>query len=251
MSARSFLAGLLILAAWGCQSTPVERAPAAPVATPEAAGPDQLMQRARAASGQQAAMLYLQAANRYFDDGNLTSARQALQAVDPDRLSDRALASYFLMQGTFAILDGDYRHARAALSAVDPAQLDRPLDLDLAEARLLAAEGRPRAAVAHLIAIEAGAGQAQQVNDAIWGYLNQVPAVQPGQAMADTGPIARGWWALRLAMLKSVSMEDQLARLRDWRSDWPEHPATLYPPIALNGLEPVRSAISTSLPDNS
>ncbi len=236
MPAKSFLTGLLILAVWGCQSTPPDRGPEPPADIPATTDPDQLAQRAAAASGRQAAVLYLDAASLYFQDGRVDAARETLGMLDTDRLPERQLGRYLLLSGRLATLSGDYREARAVLSAVDAELLADPLLLDLAEAELLAAEDQPLAAAQRLMRANVPDARVQPVNDTIWGYLNQVPPLDPARPAPDASAEERGWLELRHSMLTSLGLDDQTERLGAWQAAWPEHPATRHPPDALTTL---------------
>jgi outer membrane PBP1 activator LpoA protein len=198
------------------------------------------MRAAAAKTPKQAAALYLQAARLYYDENQLTPARQSLSAVAAGELGDADLAAYLLLKAELAIDDGEYQRARAALLAVDADLLADPLALDLTEAQLLAAEGKPAKAAQRLMSAEAPLKDAQAiqaVNDAIWHYLNQVSAIETEPSRDTSKKLSQGWWSLRQSMLESFSLDDQLTRLDSWRQAWPKHPAAKHPPSSLIALQ--------------
>ncbi len=199
-----------------------------------------LAERAAAAgTSKQAATLYLQSARLYYDENQQGAARQSFSAIQVADLEDADLAAYLLLNAELAIADGKYPRARASLMSIDAENLPDPLRLDLTEARLLAAEGRPASAARRLMSVDAptnGVTAPQAVNDAIWKYLNQLSALEPDASTASSEPIEQGWWSLRRAMLESFSLADQIARLSSWQKAWPNHPATTNLPSGLKAV---------------
>lgn len=207
----------------------------------DTASPDALAQRAAVAgTSKQAATLYLQSAQLYYKENQLAAARQSFSAIKTEDLENSDLAAYLLLNAELAIADGEYQRARASLLTIDTDDLADPLRLDLTEARLLAAEGRPASAARRLMSVDAplkDANARQKVNDNIWKYLNQLSALEPETSTASSEKIEQGWWSLRQAMLESFSLADQIARLDSWQKAWPNHPAATNPPSGLNAVK--------------
>ncbi len=216
------------------------------------------MLRAERASGSRANGLFLSAAEGFLSTGDGDGATAALSRVEPGRLGSRAQARYHLAAARLALLDQDLDAARAALAALMDADLPDPATGALTRAEVLSESGRPEDAATVLMAVDvdhpeqedAGAAppdsSAQQINDAIWGYLGQVDPYR-ARARAQSGDLdarERGWWALRNLASDSLTLAEQQRRLVAWEAAHPDHPAALTPPTALA----LASASSSTLP---
>ncbi|MFU8817001.1 MAG: penicillin-binding protein activator [Pseudomonadales bacterium] len=242
MSARPIAAWLLILAAWGCQSTPPSGGPAADDAAAGLDDPQALLDAAAGASSSRSSRLYLEAAEQLLNDGSIATAATALEQVEPARLGRQETARYLLARAGVALAQGDLDTADAALAALEPRQLREPMNAVLLQAYLLARQGRPAAAVRVLVDHASARGDVeptaagQRLNDAIWSGLGQVPAFEFLAPSALESEPARGWWLLKAQMLQSFTLADQRRRLASWQQAWPQHPAALQPPTALLSL---------------
>ncbi len=244
---------MLILAVWGCQSTPTPSGSQAAARDAAAQTPETLLELALVAPPARASRLYLQAAEAYLAAGDTDAAADALRFVDPDRLNDAAAARYLLARGRLDLAAGQLESARAALLALDETLLADPLEALLLRAEVTAAEQGAGAAADMLMEHDlrrpgpASAGEPparQRLNDAIWRYLGQVPPLQalerPSRARGD----AQGWWQLKAEMFQSFTLAEQRRRLAAWRSAWPDHPAATMPPAPLLGLDEPRAPVA-------
>ena len=249
MTRQSIAALAIILAAWGCQSTPSPRsdAPASEARTVEDGSPDALLDAARSARGARAARLYLQAAEALLED-DAEAASEALAASDPAELSADDTARYLLIRARLAIragrrgAAGAFEAARADLTAIEDDRLDDPLAAALARADLLAATGSERAAAEYLMAYRPDASDAdvrQRHSDAVWERLSTVPPLVVVDAERSASGVHRGWWQLKAMMFQSFTLAEQQRRLAAWRASRPDHPASRHPPAALSNLAEV------------
>lgn len=232
-------AWLLILSAWGCQSTPQPVPEPGEPRDASPATPQALLSEADAASGARASRLYLRAAEALLEAGRITDATDALDRVQPERLRERETARFLLARATVHIHRGDMAAAQAALAALDKQLLTDPFAAELLRARVIAARQGAAAAATRLMAArldDADAAQVQRRNDAIWQYLGDVPALEVANLATAPGSEARGWWELKTHMLQSLTLAAQRRRLEAWRSAWPRHPAAALPPAGLAAL---------------
>jgi len=236
----------LILAAWGCQSTPAptDEAPAPDVQQVAEASPDALLAAARSARGARASRLFLEAAERLLD-ADPAAAAEALAATDPTDLDEDDTARFLLTRARLAILEGlsgateRFAEARADLAAVADDRLDDPLAVALVRAELMAATGAERAAAEYLMDYRPAAPDAgirQRQSDAIWERLAEVPPLVVVDAERGASGVRRGWWQLKAMMFQSFTLAEQQRRLAAWRDSRPDHPATRHPPAALASL---------------
>lgn len=247
MTAKPSAAWLLILAVWGCQSTPTSAPdiPEAVEATVE--GGTALLEQAARASGSRRARLYLQAAESLLDQGQTSEAGEALEAVEVERLRERESARYLLARARVAMAAGNLESVRSALLALDAGQLPDPTEAALLEARLLDAAGRPGVAAASLMALAPGATDpalAQRLSDAIWEHLGNVSAFDTLALASRREEPHRAWWLLKAQMLESFTLAEQRLRLEAWQRSWPEHPAALFPPASLKALNAELPAVT-------
>lgn len=201
--------------------------------------PEALLEEARDASSARRSRLYLLAAETFLEDGRTDDAAEALAAAEVNRLRPRETARYLLARARIALARQNLDDARAALLALDASELQDPLQEALVTAELLAAEGRPEAAAARLMAypdVEPGKPR-QRVNDTIWHYLGKVPPFQALAMESRSEGSGRGWWQLKSQMFESFTLKEQRRRLEAWRRAHPDHPAALMPPTALAALE--------------
>ncbi|MFW6094511.1 MAG: penicillin-binding protein activator [Pseudomonadota bacterium] len=243
MSLRAIAAGILILAVWGCQSTPAPTEPRPDAPDLAAVSPGELLDRAARAGGPRASRLYLRAAERLADE-DAPAADDALAAVRPEDLDTSETARYLLVRARVALARDDLEGARTLLLAVDAEALPVPTEAALVNARILAAEGSFAAAAEHLIDWEPAPEQRQRLNDAIWDHLGRVPAFQALAMPSRTGGEARGWWQLKVHMLRSFTLADQRRRLESWRTEWSGHPAAERPPANLQRLREESPAVT-------
>lgn len=216
---------LIALVLGACASTsgptsPVPEMPQIPADSTAA-----LLRQAAQAPPDQAAVLYLSAAWAFFDEGNLPAATQASNAVDSKRLAAADRNRHQLLLAELAIARGDDAEADRLLAtlAFDPVNARTA-------ARICAAQRDFICAANQLIA---SSSDDASRNDLIWRYLGLAPGASVNaQSHAQQG-VARGWWQLKLAMLKSHSPDERLRAFDFWRKAWPEHPASLAPPRSL------------------
>ncbi len=226
LTAASLLAMMLIFS--GCASTPAAAPDVAdPVAETSSNELDQLLARAARSSPRQASALYLQAAWQFFTAGDLESAESTAALVERRYLSPQDQMRQQLLEAELAIAAGDTERADQLLAGLD---LNMPASPEVA-ARLCAHAEEYVCAANQLIA---SSGEHPARNNSIWRYLGLAPANSVSQQAATTSdPIARAWWQLKLATLRSHSLSERQQAITFWRSAWPQHPAAVSLPDAL------------------
>ncbi len=218
---------MLLLSA--CASTPTRPAGEDPVVSvPADASIAGLLERAAGTSGGEAAELYLTAAWRYFDTGELEATRTTLDRVDANLLLGTALTRYQLLAAELALAAGDLEAAEFWLATIapDPGQDQR------AAARLCALKGDFICAANGLIA---SANGNVEDNDRIWRYLGLAPGLAVADQAQRAAGTARGWWQLKAAMLRAYSAAERRAAVDFWRRAHRDHPASVRLPDALQG----------------
>lgn len=167
------------------------------------------------------------------------SARQAFGAIEAGRLPADLQATYALVQIDLLARDGRVDQAQALMSELlnrDP-QPGAPGYRARVEAELCIATGRYACAIQKLATLDVEGEQRQEIHDVIWRYLGRAPSFQLSEFAARATGTEQGWWLLKLSMLESFTLRDQRARLDQWRTQWPQHPAATMPPTLLRRLE--------------
>lgn len=253
LSARvAVLLGTIIVASWGCQSTPqqvVETVIPATDSATQIAQIQALLDRAARDPADQAAMLYLQASLAYANLASYPQATRTFALIEPGWLPRDQLPSYQLLNAQLAIFDNDLVTARTALSAVaaaaaepNSAESSRAFSQRLHEVRgrLCAADGDYVCAANQLM--NANAVPRYKHNDLIWGYMGRASGYAAirlaSSATADADSV--GWWRLKADLLQCHSTREQWDVLAAWRMAWPDHPANLRPPLAVQGIDAAR-----------
>lgn len=218
-----WLAIALLLGACASTSGPTSQLP--DTEQTSADGTEALLRQASQAPPDQAAALYLRAAWAFFDEGDLPAASNAIAAVDSTRLSVADLNRRQLLLAELAIARGDDAEADRLLAS---------LEFDTANAqtasRICAAQRDFICAANQLIAASA---EDHSRNDMIWRYMGLAPGTSVAAQSREQQGVARGWWQLKLAMLKSHSQDERQRALTFWREAWPEHPASMTLPRSL------------------
>ena len=236
----AFTVWAVIVAASGCQSTPPYVAPTPPPQDIES-GPEATLARAGQATGAQAAQLYLAAALQFLESGEPARANEALSNVAVNVLPEPQHASFWLTRAQLSLQAGDQDAAQASLQqALLAPGPDHFAIANLATRLCLLRESvdlrRYACAVQQLADVVPPQEQLQETNDRIWDLLSRSPAMLVEAQVAGSTGNAHGWWQLKAAMLAGFSVAQQRQLLKQWRQQWPEHPASRRLPAALQAL---------------
>lgn len=225
VTAALLLATVLVVT--GCATAPAGPSATTEANQPEATELDQLLSQAARAQPAQAAALYLQVAWRYFSDGDPVSAQRTADLIDGRYLNEREQLQYQLLAAELALAAGDQERADQLLAGL---QLTAQTSPEVA-ARLCALSGDYLCAANRLIA---SSGEDTASNELIWRYMGLAPGTAvEDQAVRAADPVSRGWWQLKLAMLRSHTLAERQQAASFWRQAWANHPAALAPPAAL------------------
>jgi outer membrane PBP1 activator LpoA protein len=106
--------------------------------------------------------------------------------------------------------------------------------------RLCAADGDYVCAANQLM--NANAAPRYKHNDLIWGYMGRASGYAAIRlaSSATTDADSAGWWRLKADLLQCHSTREQWDLLAAWRMAWPDHPANLRPPLAVQGIDAAR-----------
>ncbi len=238
MALRFISVCLVIVATYGCQSTPGTPPWQTSTDSSSEPSPQALLWQARSAPLNEALALYLRAAHGFIRQENWEAAERALRDVDPELLGPTLLSAYQLAAAELAIQRGELLLAEKLLADVassvgssgDAQSNYRPL---LAMAKLCAAEGNFICAAHRLMDMQPPEAERQTVHDLIWSHMSEAPGLSARrQVELQTGQ-RLGWWELKSSMLESFSSADQRTRLARWRDKWSNHPAFELLPTTL------------------
>jgi len=238
MAVRFISVCLVIVATYGCQSTPKTAPWQTSIASSSEPSPQTLLWQARSAPLSEALALYLRAAHGFIRQDNWAAAELALGDVNPELLGPVLLSAYQLAAAELAIQRGELLLADRLLAdlaaSLHPSRNVlsnyRPF---LAMAKLCAVEGNFVCAAHRVMDVQPPEEERQTVHDLIWSYMSLAPGLSARrQVKLQTGQ-RLGWWELKSSMLDSYSGSDQRTRLGHWRSKWFDHPAFQLLPTKL------------------
>lgn len=226
-----FLASLLCACA-STPSNPLGELPRTPTASIE-----QLLEQAAAASGEEASLLRLSAADQAYRQQDIGRASSIIQQVPLDSLKPAQQVFASTLAAELALARQKPKTALKALQHPSLEQLSAlPVDLQirsqLARARALEGSGqilnaaRERVFIAPLLSSEAAA----QNQAAIWKLVSSLPLEQ----LQPTGDAdLSGWLELARLTKTSATPDQQLSAIEAWRSANPSHPAARELPTDL------------------
>lgn len=201
-----------------------------------------LWQQAMVASYRDRSSLLLQAASHFLNSGKLIWAKRSLSALDASSLDISQQREFQLLQARLLVKKQRYRQAEHQLPSWaevsttwskqqqwawcvqqrDIAQgMGRLPQLILAWQRL--ADLHPAKSVMH-----------SRLLNALWHSLVKRPVSQL-QAARDTvlaHSLQAGWLDLAIDIAKKGSATERQHRLRTWMERYPNHPASLFVPVA-------------------
>ncbi len=238
MAVRFISVCLVIVATYGCQSTPEAPPWQTSSDSSNEPSPRALLWQARSAPLSEALALYLRAAHGFIRQENWEAAERALGEVAPELLGPTLLWAYQLAAAELAIQRGELLLAEKLLADVassvdssgDAQSNYRPL---LAMAKLCALEGNFICAAHRLMDMQPPEMERQAVHDLIWSHMSKAPGLSARRQVALQTGRRLGWWELKSSMLESFSSADQRTRLTRWRKKWSDHPAFELLPTTL------------------
>ena len=232
IATRIVAACALLVTAVACQA-PLERS--GPLPTTDSATGAELIERAMRSSTSEAALLYLRAAEVFFEEGSLNWADDSLGRVASVLLGRDDVVRFLALTVDVAIGLGDM--ARAQRAARQLQAMSGGTAAGAVGAHVQAAEGRYDVAVRMLITAAATAQEPATHHDLIWRYLGFADNWTMMRGTSAIDPTERGWWLLKYRLMTAASIADQQARVLTWRTEYPGHPAAVVPPSGVRVLE--------------
>jgi len=221
----------------GCATAPPPEQPVEQPVLEEVRSAVELMQRARTAPEDKAAVLYLDAAQQYLAAEDLAGARAALDSVEPGLLDPRRLIGYRLVTASLALAEGEPDLASDALSRLPRSALDSPEAAHL-RSEVCAARQDYECALTEIVRF---AGDDPGENELIWRWLNASASLSPGiGAVRPSSRILADWQELHHALVTAYSLEDAKTRATVWLAAHPDHPASVLPPAAVSTITAYR-----------
>ena len=230
-----------------CQSTsPTDSRPA--ISSSE--DPQDLLARALTATGERAALLRLQAAERYIELGEFDQAANLLAVIDAAYLREDDQVRFMRAYAKTLIEAENFVEASELLTS---RQLDTWRDYVLIAQACAGLNNHSCAADGWIQAsLTLGLGAAElpdDIHDTIWRHLS---AARSGPQIFSHR-YHHAWWALQKSVREAGSITGQLAAWQTWQRSNPSHPASIRPPEALRRLQtyqPPRMAVMLPLSGN-
>ncbi|WP_136248579.1 penicillin-binding protein activator [Halomonas borealis] len=204
--------------------------------------PDLLLSQAEQQAPEQAALSRLQAADILARQGSRPQALEIAKQLDDGRLSGDALGRWAMLLSELGDTEGDPSAVIQATQRLDELSLPDGQSATLRErqARALGQIGESRAAAQALLRLQADTDRLD-LNDPIWEQLSRLA---PGgiDALRDgAGEAAQAWLDLaELVRAGGGDIDRLFARLDDWRSRHPDHPASRQLPADILALRELR-----------
>ncbi|MCQ4346044.1 penicillin-binding protein activator [Pseudomonas stutzeri] len=212
---------------------------------PTQASPEQLLQQAAQSKPAQAGLLRLSAADQALRGGDLALAQQIL---DPLALAELPPAQQVFAATLQAELALARDKPKAALQALQHPSFERLAELpigqqarsQLTRAKALQADGQPLAATRERVFVAPLLeGQAAAANhEAIWSLLGNLPNAQLASATSTDADLS-GWLELARLARSNATPAQQVARIAEWQTEHPQHPAARQLPQALLQLQEI------------
>lgn len=195
-----------------------------------------LLEQAQRAQSPQREALLLQATGFYIQAQKYERARDLLNSLEPDHLSDINFFSYIELKAKVALQEGEISEALGILTNPRLEQqwglMNPSSEARLREQRAQTFElaGNFELSLAERFSLASLLNNAQQAQDNqqwLWRDLMQIKperlAQLAGQAPND---LQRGWYSLAvIAQDNQLDLEQQQTNLEAWEQQWPNHPA--------------------------
>ncbi|HWV13923.1 MAG TPA: penicillin-binding protein activator [Cellvibrio sp.] len=210
--------------------------------------PKDLIAQAQKKKSPEREHLLLQAAQLYSQQGRPDKARNLINELDSEALSESNLASYSEISAQLDLNAGDVDAARRILTnprlerqlnALEPEQEVR---LREARAQLFERTGQLADSVSeriNLSAILASNSLNNNNQESLWRTLMAMPLSElQTHAAQGGGGITQGWYSLAaLSKNNTQDLEGQQAQLSQWLKQWRNHPANGNLPKDLSLLQ--------------
>ena len=241
---RSVLPTLVIASLLAGCSTPIQKPieQTLPVVEFAPTSADELLARAEQATFPQSARLRIQAAEQLLPE--LTErAKSALEVINYDELPEPDQAKLSLLRATIADLTG--QNWQIFLWLDREAVFNSNNRALQTEAHILRAKAYNRYGE-YAAALDewttspnfAEIEQRPELQSAIWETLLNAPTQRLITLANQTGSSElKGWLELAIIYRPGKTVEEQLNDLKNWRSNWQNHPANIYLPANLNNLQ--------------
>lgn len=184
----------------------------------------------------------LRTADRFQNQGDHEAARQILRSDQLAAPLDTLKDQYLLLSMAGASALDDDLWARRLAETIAPGQfrnydrnlLTRAADL---QAETYGLAGRPLDAAQTLMLLREAHSEAdvQQIHDRIWQILKRASTRQLAEdGQRVVGYEAQGWVELASVVREpGISLDAQGRTVREWQSNWPDHPAVANMPSEL------------------
>ena len=241
----------LILSAFlaACSTPPTE--PLGDLPRPPQASLEQLLEQAANSNPEQAALLYLSAADLAYKQGHSDKARAILSPLSIASLKPAQQVFARTLQAEMLLAE---RKPQEALSQLQDPSMDILASLpveqqvrsEVARARALQGSGQPLAAARERVFIApllSGAAAADN-QEAIWKLVSRLPIEQ---LQGASEPDLAGWLELAKLSKSASTPSQQWAAIEQWQASNPNHPAAKQLPKALEQIKAMASQPLTKI----
>ncbi len=195
-----------------------------------------LLAQAQKSHSPQRENLILQATQIYLHAHKLERARNLLNSLSPDQLSDQAYLTYTDLSADLALQDAEPTIALGILTNPRVEQqwglMPPSSEQKLREKRAQAYEqtGNFEQSLGERIRLASLLNNAQELREnqaSLWHNLMQIKPQRLAELEASAlDTTQQGWFALALvAQSNQLDLEQQQAQLEAWQAQWPNHPA--------------------------
>lgn len=203
----------------------------------------ELLEQANSQTGQQAAASRLEAADMLARQGDTAQALQVAGQIDSTQLDNAQRTRWALVLSDSALAEEDGWSVIRATDILDSTSTlsnDDRQTLRYRRGIALNLIGEPEAAARLLIGLQRE-NAPYELNDEIWKPLSSLsPTALDALAATDGDPITQGWVELaRLYRSSGGDISNLFDRLDQWRSRYPDHPASRRLPQDLTALRQV------------
>lgn len=219
---------------------------------------EQLLGEAENYASPQRDIMQLQAAELFLREQQLERAKTVLAKINSDRLPLQALADYVLLSAEQASATDNFFTARDLLNNRELIQQQHQLPIETQRrwrrqrGDLFDLLGQELSAIEEYIILSSLLDNEQAIketHDRLWQALGRVPRNNIQELLKkEQDPVHRGWYVL--ANLSRANQGDigRLQRQLDsWRTNWPNHPATRYPPEGLTAIRRIAANLPRHL----
>lgn len=209
---------------------------------------DQALLQAASSISPQRELHQLQAAQLFADSQQQKKALSALEAIKSSELPNNKFAEYSLLYAELALTDDRFFVARQLLSSHRMEQIRSQLSLEQQQlwlqfqGELFALLGEDTKSLMSLIELSELATsnqQRQQAHEKIWLVLTHISHEQLEELVtSETNRTLLGWYSLASLTRKNQGdVRQQLDKIAEWQTIWPDHPASMTPPTILTSIE--------------